>query len=255
MKKYIPLIFLLLFSTNIYSQHKKTFYIGEDYKPISFKKFTKKKAQPIYNVIIAENDTAIFKKIRFLRYFSKLNPLKKKQFFKLMHKRFKVDSLKPLLIHHIDSVPNAAKMPKESKIEILDENNKPTGKFYPNTYTFDKHENHRHLLSKNDYLKGFKKHYDTIDNNKFEYVHLYERNNGFPKKELEKLKTYHDPRNFVRKIFSDGMGVYHIIIVHPDGEFYVSNIKYSSKENLLLKRKVFDRTKKKWLRYLKKSNR
>lgn len=253
MKRTTFLLFLIM-STSIFSQEKKTFYFSEDLKTITYKEFLKKKENPIYRLTVAENDTAIFKRIKYINYFGQLSPLKKRQLSKILYNKYKIDSLKPLLIHFLDGVPNIDEMPKKTMIKTLGKNEKLSDKYVSSNHFTKNFERRIYIQSKKDYIESTTKHYHKVDNEKYEYIHLYEENKGFPTEKLEKTKTYHDKNNFIKNIFSDGITTYKLVLIHPNGEFYLSNFNHFERCNELLERKAFDKAKKKWLVYFKMSN-
>lgn len=253
------ILFYILFSSVIFkinSQHKKIIYVNEAYKITTFLKYKKKLNSKLFDIAIVENDSAIFKKLRYNQYFGKLNKLKKSQLSKLLHKRYKIDSSKVWLIHYIDSIPNIKKMPEESGVEFIDSLGRATGIFLSNKklksdYKKHPYTGHMHTQSAKDFIKGIKKEKEKIRNH-IELLHFYNFNKGFPTKKLNELKYYEDQQNLISNLFSDKLKKFPVIILHPNGEFYVAQKNNFKKERRMLKKPYFNKKKKKWLNIINK---
>ncbi|RSC94029.1 hypothetical protein [Tenacibaculum singaporense] len=258
-KKIILIILFFNFFYISFSQHKKIIYVDENYKTIDFITYSKKLDSKLFDIAIASNDTATFKKLRFSEFYGNLNSKVKNQFKKIINKRYKIDTTNIWLIHYIDTIPNIKKMPKESGIEFLDSLNNPTGIFL-NNKEFKKKKSHpfkrhKHITSSKDYINRIKQERKRV-NKKVNLIHFYNFNKGFPIKTLNSLGYYKDYNNLVSKLFNDKMKMFSVIILYPSGDFYTSKHYYGSslKEKKLLKTRYFNNQKEKWLNTINKLN-
>jgi hypothetical protein len=260
MKQTLITTFFFIITIFSYAQSKQILYVDENFNKIDFNRFQKKLDSKLFDIAIVENDTATFKKLRYAEFYGQLNSKTKKQLSLLLNKRLYIDTTKVIQVHFIDSLPNVEKLPKQSGIEFLDTQNNPTGIFLTskefrtkqNTYPYTKH---KHILSKRDYINSIEKEYKSVRKN-VELVHLFNENKGIP---LDKLSTYNyheDPNSLISKLFSDKMKMFKSILIHPNGEFYVSRYSHGSflKERKLTKKSIYDKQKKKWLKKLKKTS-
>lgn len=259
--KRIIILFLILSSYQLLSQSKKVIYVNENYKKISKKEYQKKLKSKLFDIATTVKDTVILKKLRFSEFYGQLEETKRKQIFKLFHKRFHLDTTKVWVIHYIDSVPDKKKMPLKSGLEFIDSKGKLTGIFltqneFKNSYGKYPYKRHRHRTSYSDYIKGLKTENNKYKNSKgIELIHLYKTNKGFPNEELKKHNYYKDKLSFFKKFFTDGLKLYTSVLIYPDGNFYASKFHYHNAnfEKKLAKEKIYNRKKNKWLKKLKKS--
>ena len=251
------LLFLALLSyLNSFSQHKKIIYADEYFNTISFTNYQKKLSSNLFDIAEIENDTAIIKKLRYASYYGKLKAVTNRQLSKILNKRFNIDTTKTLLIHYINSVPDIKKMPKESGIEFLDSLNNNTGIFLTESkfktdlkkYSYNKH---KHVLSKDDFFKKIKSERKKFSK-KIELIHFYKTNNGFPVKKLSPYNYFKDDNNLISRLFSDKTKMYKVILIHPNGEFYVSKFSHGSflREKKLTKKSFYKKEKKIWKKKL-----
>lgn len=201
----------------------------------------------------------MLKKLRYVEFYGKLESTTKNQLFKLLNKRFNIDTSIVWLIHYIDSIPNIDNMPKESGIEFIDSSNKPTGIFltdkeYKSNYKKYPYRKHKHIFSTNDYLKNISSEKKKVKKN-VEFIHFYNYNAGFPEKKLTDLSYFKDPNSLISNLFNDRMKLFKVILIHPNGEFYVSKYKqgHFTKGNKLAKKSFYNRQKKKWLKRINKA--
>ncbi|WP_298778025.1 hypothetical protein [uncultured Polaribacter sp.] len=258
MKK-VLFILIILFGNNLVSQNKKIIYVDENYKKVGFLKFKKKESSMLFDLIIAENDTVIIKKLRYKEFFGKLDHITKKQLSLIFNSKYNIDTTKTWLIHNVDSVPDIKRMPKKSGIEFLDSLQNPTGIFWTKKElkTNSKempYKRHRHVSNFEDYLNKINVEKKSIKKN-IELLHFYSKNNGFPIKTLNEYDYFEDYNSLIRKLFTDGTKAYKVIILFTDGSFYASNVYNCIKlENKLTTKKYFNRKKKKWYKKINKLN-
>ena len=230
MKKiFILSVFIFHFFVS-HSQEKKTVYVDENYQIVSRKEFNKKNRSKLFYITNLDLDTAFYKKLRYKEFFGKLDFKKKHQLNKLFQSRFKIDTTKIWVIHYIDSLPNVKEMPKKSGIVFLDSIK----------------VKHKHVVSYEDYRKGISK--EKKQYNKFkdvELIHFYEFNKGYPKKDIESDHWYHDNIKMLKRIFTDGMKMYKVIILFPNGDFCLNPYGYDKVKKILKKKKYY-KEKKKW---------
>jgi len=239
MKKFFFTTLITLITFQSYSQELKRFYVDETYKEITFQKFNKKLESRLFYTVVVINDTAVVKKLRFKEFFGHLD-IKKKQLNKLFNKRFGIDSTRVWLIHYIDSLPDVTKLAKKSGVVYLGPSKK----------------RHKHVMSYLDYRKIIPR--ETRKYRKLKEVslmHFYNFNKGYLQEDIELEKWYRDPNLILKNIFTDGMKMYKIIVIHPNGKFYVRIVrKLFSEEKKFLKYKSFNRQEKKWRKKLEKYN-
>ena len=253
MKKILLFILLTLITLDGYSQSKKRIYVDENFKKINFLNFDKKIESNLYNVVGLVNDSAIFKKLQLNEIFGKLDSKKKSQLNKLFLNRYKVDSLNTWYIHYrIDELnrinkPNLkyvftdslTKEPKEKKIEYF--TRRVTSRYVqtndPDTisYFFNKLS-----IFELNRIKNPKKttllHLDDIKRDSSLTVQGI--HNHF----------YEDYNSIVKTIFNVSFSNNNLIIIHPDGSYYVSKNRSGFNRKELFKYKSFKREEKKWLK-------
>ncbi|NLP56592.1 hypothetical protein [Lutibacter sp. B1] len=251
------LFFILLFliSCNSFSQKENYKYVDENFNSISFIKFKKKIDSQLFDFTISNLDTIIYKKLRYKEFYGNLKT-KNAQLKKLFLKRNQIDTTKAWLIHVLDTLPDIKDMPKISGIELLDSLNKPTGIFISSKdfkKNFKKYfsKNHKHVLNAQDYIKRIEDEKSKIGDNS-ELIHLYNYNKGIPLDVLKRNNYFNDENFLIKKIFSDGIIKYQTIIIHPNGEFYVSMFGQFDKEMKLLNKNKFDKHKKSWFKKILK---
>lgn len=261
-KKEIVIILLFFLSGLAYSQISKTIYVDENYREINIIDFNKKLKSDLFYSIIAKNDTAIFKKLRFKEYFGKIKKNKKEQLNKFFYNKYKIDSNKVWLIYYTDSLPKLNDRFKKSNLHLIDTLTaediiirnkryrgkivKPSDSLRPYTIalkdSFRKVAVHSHLQES---WRKKEKEYKNIKN--VTLMHFYNFNKGYPKKDIISEKWLKDENHLLRNIFSDGMMQYPIIIIYPNGDFYL-NYHYK-KLKKILNHKKYLRYKHKWIGY------
>ena len=178
--------------------------------------FYHKNKTSIYNHVSIETDSVIFKRLRYNYYFGDLRKDIKSQFFKLLYQKHGIDTTKALVIHYRDTIKAMKNFPKRDSVVHEGETEKW----------------HWHLLS----YKGFKRnHFKCLKRyKKFKdanILHFYGVHLG-SSKELEEMKWLKDYGMLISKLFSDGYSNFKRIIIHPNGEFYITdyNTKISIKD-------------------------
>lgn len=224
----VAILFILTFHS--YAQHKKIIYVDEAYIPIDAEEFLRKEKSNLFLVATVKSDTAIYKKLRYKEYFGKIDTVTKSQLNKFFHARFSIDSTKTWLIHYRDTMPNPKLMPEESGI----------------VYTDSTKSRHRHVSSLKDdqaiIPKELKK-YTKFKN--LELLHFFNVTNGYPIK-TEEYEWYQDTALLLKKIFSDGMIAYTNLVIHPNGEFYVTAVGKKDRDlNRVLVYKTYKKEKEK----------
>ncbi len=268
MKKISFLIFLIFFTFQSYSQEKKRIYVDENYKEISFEKFNFKYRSELFDIINAETSTSLYRKLRFKIFFGNLNQFKKSQLNKFYYKKFRIDSTKIWLIHYTDSLPNIKFMPKKSGVFMLDSLGNNIGKVLNKKEFEDKvikrsnysikinlKSRHRHVLSYEDYDEIISKEQQEYNKvNDLLLLHFYNFNKGYPVSN-KKNQWLKDLNLIIRKTFSDGISMYKILIIHPNGDYYAGSCSSCfTDEKKLLKLKSFKKAKKKWYKRLNRFN-
>ncbi len=214
-----------VYSFNVFSQ-LDTIYADENDKIVSKQIFFQKFNSKIYHALSFKTDTVVLQKLRFSHYFGKLNSTTKNQFFKLLSKKHEIDTTKTLIIHYLDTLKSIDEFPKKTEVVYRDSLNNivklPSG---GNTLYFDKIrkiKKHKHFFNHTSFINNYKrcirkhKKYDDVAL----ILHFYGHNNGHPN-EYKKVKWYNDYGSLIKKMFTDKYKNFDLIIIHPDGEFYI----------------------------------
>jgi len=221
MKKIFLITLTLIITIRSNSQEKKHIYVDENYKEISLKEYRKKVQSKLFFAAIIENDTAIFKKVRYKEFFGNLNVNKKSQLNRLFYKRYNVDSTKVWLIQYKN---------------ILRQDTLGKAK-YKSSYS--------NTLRAIDRLK-------RTEDISLLFFYRFSKN---PPIERNNIKWYRDNNSILKNIFTDGMKAYEYIVVYPNGNFYLlshSKLFFSNKK--LLKPKAFKELEEKWRKRIEKYN-
>jgi len=289
MKKILLSTFLLFFvPLQLFPQSKRIYYSDEEYKQINYTEFSKKVDSKLYLMAIFENDTAIFKKLRFKEYFGHLSAQKKTQLNKLFYKRFQIDSSKIWLIHYIDSIPNIKKIPKEVIHHFIDSINKKENREIVLDKESIKNHDYYYLNTPlyNDSLHGFltkrimnkKELFQFLEHSQYvthRHINNYNNYRTSISKEKKKMKKYKkiillhfcstdlfnsagkidekffiDPNLILKKTFSDGMLMYNNIIIKPNGDFYLNSD--FTLPNHIFNDREYQSLEKKWLKKVQK---
>jgi len=267
MKKIFFFTLFASISFQLYSQEKERVYVDENYQKIDFQKFTKKLQSNLFYVAKVENDTALFKKLRFKQYFGNIGLKKKYQLNKLFYKRYQIDTTKTWLIHYLDSLPDIAKMPVESGVIFLDSMGNQDGKMLSETQyknslvrksgnaiylnTQINNKRHMHIISFSDYKKiipNEKRKYKKVKD--VDLLHFYNYDKGYLKNDINN-NLYKDHNLILKRTFTDGMRMYNTIILFANGDFCLNP---NGKVKKLLKPVKFKKEEKKWIKKLKNSS-
>lgn len=257
--KYLMLFFVIFIHDICVSQHKKIIYVDENYKEINFLTYKKKLQSNLFDIAKVENDTALFKKLRFIEFYGVLKPKIKSQLAKLFNKKYNIDTTKIWLIHYVDFMPNLEKMPEKSGVELLDSLYNPTGIFL-NDKEFKKRKcskaRHKHITSAKDYISQIDKESREVKNKKVSLLHFYGTNKGFPEEIIKKYNYFQDYKDLIKKLFNDKMKNFSVIILYPNREFYISNFYVGNLklEKKLVRKSYYNRKKKLWQKRLSKLN-
>lgn len=262
MKKITILILLLFNFQNIYSQYKKIIYVNEHYQPISFVEYQDKLESEIFDNAILKTDSVIYKKLRYRQYFGKIDDRKIKQLTKLLHKKYNLNPNKTWLIHYVDSIPSFSDFTDEELNKLENKNSilkdPLISKEHKNSSVKSFVGHSRCVTSPKITPKQFFyisiKEREVIDD-KIELVHFYNKNERLPVEILNHYNYYQDYNSIIRKIFSDGMQMYKLLILKPNGEFYVARRNVCSARmafKLIQKDKFYEKQKKKWQKELAK---
>ncbi|KZS39574.1 hypothetical protein AWE51_07930 [Aquimarina aggregata] len=229
-KNIVVAIIILLCTVSTKAQYKKKIYLDEFNQQIKFEAYRQKSQSKVFDQVTFNNDTVEVKKLRFRTYFGKLNTEKKEQLNKFFLARHGIDSTKVWLIHHVDTLPNPKQMPKTSKIVYLDSTKRK----------------HKHVLNLEDYEGIIAKERENLKHKKdIALLHFYTNDNQYPVQEHSN-NWYKDESTILKRIFSDGFMRYRVIIVYPNGDFFLSHY-YRCNEKELLRAKGFKKRKKQWV--------
>lgn len=184
---------------------KKVSFYDIDNTPISKKEFRRKALSEVYFYLEFEIDNHILYKLQWRYFYAKLNKTDKRQLFQLLSSKNDVDTTKTIVIHYTDTLKNKSEYPKES-LTIF---NKDSSK-------------HKHLVSYEAFLDGYKKCYDKFDSRKAyaNIYHFYNVNNGHPN-QLGKYVWKKDNHNVLKALFIKNLKNPGIIIINTKGEYFV----------------------------------
>jgi len=157
----------------------------------------------------------------------------------LCHTNYAIDSTKTWLIHYQDTLPNPKIVSKNSKIRYLNAN---------------------HISNKR--IKNLKDYHKIIPKQKSAYskcedlalLYFYDVQNDYPIK-TKSYQWHQDKGLLIKKLFNDGMKAYKTIIIHPNGDFYMTATRKTKNElkNILVVKK-YKKTKKKTIKKFDKLN-
>ncbi len=250
------IIALLLFYINNYSQHKKYIYLDANCKEINFLKFDKNLESKLFNTTFIINDSVIFKKLEYKEFFGRIDNKKKGQLNKLFHKRYRVDSTSIWYIHYSidkfrrnnkkklkyafkDSLVNESKQEeyftRKTKGHIETNNSDTIKKLFKIIKKFE-------LGKVKNPVKTTLLHFDDIKRNQSTIIQGI--HNHF----------YEDYNLIIKNIFNVKDNVYDLIIIHPDGSYYISENRSSFDRKELFKFNSFKREERKWRRKYKRYN-
>ncbi|MDY0779921.1 hypothetical protein [Tenacibaculum sp. IB213877] len=242
MKETILLILLIFLNLTSFSQKKQesTIYLNENFDKITYKKFKEKLNSHFFARTWAEKEGKKIIKLRYLDYYGKLGSLKKSQLNKLYYQKFKLDTTKVWLIHYIDTLP---KVNPNGSIKLTKHNKRlkhlVLGRNDPDKTYSVKSKSLKKAASK-------QKKYYNIKGNHFNFLYFYNIDKGFGK--FDKTLFLKDYNQILKKSFSDGLVTFETIIIHPDGQFYMSwHPLYKKDEIKLTNYKYYEKEKIKWL--------
>ncbi len=239
MKHKILYILLCVISFNTHGQYKNIEYLDTDKQRINFEEFSKKKNLEGIKVklYVADNgNNILYKKLTFTKCFGTLNPTEKEQLNKYFYSRYQIDTTKTWLIHYVDSLPSPEKMPEKSGI----------------VYTDSTKTKHKHLYSFKDYHSSFKTEKKRFKKYKeCSLLHFYINDNDYPM-DIDNIHWCKDEHRMLKSLFFKEIDYYSTIIIHPNGEYYLSKYSHRS-EDRLLRFKIFRKEKERWdKKFLKK---
>jgi hypothetical protein len=247
------LTFILL-SFNSFSQ-KKELYYNEKYQRIEKKVFQEKLKSELFRVTSYENDTAKVSKLRYLSFFGTLDSIKNKQLHERLSKLYDLEPTEAWFMHYIPSLPTPSKMPDEDGIIHIDVKAGDSifvprkGRKRRAAKNFDqkKYSQKRHVFT----LESYQESLTTWSNkwrSKVTFFHIYGKDNGFPTNFSDEVLLLKDPKNIIRRMFNDGLVPYRVIILHPNGDFFVSGSDLWIPQSKAINYDSYLREKRKWLK-------
>lgn len=258
MKKNLLFILFTLLTLYGYSQaSKEIIYVNENFKKINFIDFQKKVESNLYHVIGVVNDSAIFKKLELKEIFGRISVKEKSQLNKLFLNRYKVDSSNIWYIHY--------------SLNLFNRNNKSKAKYVldDTLFTESKQKRKEYFTRKTSY--GYKQtnNPDTIRKffriiNKFELNRINNPVNtsllhldNMKRPPLIIIKEqqndyYQDYNLIIKNRFNVGENMNNLIIIHPDGSYYISKNRSNFSRKELFKFNSFKREERKWRRKYEK---
>lgn len=219
------MLFFVL-SLGLHAQ-KDTIYADENDFPISKEIFNKKLSAPIYYGLRFDTDTLVLQKIKLKFYIGELESNTKHQLFKLLNKRHQIDTTKVLIIHYSDTLKLPNEFPKRNYVVFKDSLDNIVKVIQGPTTFVDLNKirsvkKQEHFWSYKTFIREQKKCMKSHVKYKDEaqVLHFYNQNNGHPEK-LNELRWYKDYGLVIKKILMSIENEFDVIIIHPDGDFYV----------------------------------
>tara|TARA_R110002096_G_scaffold185324_3_gene364091 strand:+ start:3298 stop:4023 length:726 start_codon:yes stop_codon:yes gene_type:complete len=199
------LVLFFCFSLLFINAQSDTLYVDENNQDISKTIYLKKSKSGLYDGQRFSTDTIVLEKLRLRNCFGELEPRVKSQLFKLLHSRNHIDTTKTLLIHYGDTL---------RKPSYYIKNNKERKYMY--SFAHEHYNTHKgfvlaHKICKNRYRK-FKKIAQVL--------HFYNINNGHPE-QYKGHVWYKDYSSLLKKLFLSGYLHSRVIIIRPNGEFFL----------------------------------
>lgn len=281
MIRFFLLVFILQTAVATNAQSMIPSYKDEKDISIEFKVYNKKIESGLFYPIVQIKNDSLIKLVRLKEYFGQLD----QKTYQIIRNRItqvvEVDPLKTLLIHYIDSLPNVSYMPKVSgfykvypdgrrfisglnskRYRHFSEDSVPISLMknlnYINFKELVKRKNFRKktLLNYKDYQSiTFIEQEELTKFQSIELVHFFNRNNGYPTKDILKEKLIKDDDLFLQRLFNPAFfDKYKTILIYPDGSYYKSYSRALVKrnENKLFKFKSFEKERRKWTKKYKK---
>ena len=245
------LLLAFLFSFQLFGQ-KKELYYNEKYQPIEKSVFKKKLKSELFQVTSYENDTAKVNKLRYLSFFGTLDSIKNKQLHERLSQLYSLNPNEAWFIHYIPSLPTPRKMPDEEGIMYIDVK-AGDSIFVPrrkrrSSKNIDrkKYGYSRQVFTLENYQESLLRWSDKLSS-KVTFFHVFGKDNGFPTNFSDEVLLLKDPKNIIRRMFNDGQVPYRVIILHPNGDFFVSIPDLWIRQSKVLNYKSYLKEKKKWL--------
>jgi len=210
---------------NTFSQ-SDTIYLDEEDKQVSKYVFYKKEKSSIYDGVRYSTDSLVLEALELNYVYAKMLPISQSHLFKFLSSNYKIDTTKTIIIHYTFTLKHPKDYPRTTPIYSFDT--------LSNTYKLLKNHNagnldlflgvsrHMHAQNYRAILMGYKQclRYHKKNQETTSIVHLFAKNEGFPVND-KGLKWYSDENLFVRKFFNKPKRSFNIVIIQPNGEFYV----------------------------------
>ncbi|SFD31710.1 hypothetical protein SAMN04487987_10993 [Algibacter pectinivorans] len=203
-----------------------TIYLDELDNPVSKIKFYTKEQSSIYSGTRYSSDTLVLQTLRLNYMYDKMPLISKERLFNFLSSNYKLDTTKTIVIHYTNTLKNPKDYPNRTPVYKFDSLN--------NTYKLLKYHNagnldltlgvsgHMHAQNYSAIMYGYKQciKYHRKKNEELSVLHLYAKNEGFPLEE-KGLEWYLDKNQFIKGFFKKFNTVSNIVIIQPNGEFYV----------------------------------
>lgn len=236
------------------SAQKKENYFNEKMELVSKEEFDRRFKSNLFVKAEWINGDSHNYKLRFIGFFGELDSIKNHQLRQFLSDRIDIDKNKLWQISYFDTLPNTKQMREQSAFVYVDTLNQDTIysikriSWSDKRYDLDRLKMTGYVHGFDDFTRLFtkKKKHRTRKKNSF---WLYDYNKEFPLNRIKKLNVFKDPKGIVRRLFNDGQIPYKLIILYPDGKFYVTSHDNPYRADLT-KRKIYDKVKLKWLESL-----
>lgn len=224
-----------------FSQEDTFVFLDVNSNALNYPEYQSKLKLDVFAEVVFSVDTLNFKKLIYNEFFGKIDSVKKSQLNKLMYHRYQIDSTKTWVIRYRDLLPDIATLPKSKKttyfpkddspesIEAANFLNRNKGRWIirGNNSSINKFRKANHLTNRqvvypykelHKITKMIQERYKNKPSVSF--INMFAHNEGYPLKN-EEVIWFEDPYSIFRNTFSDGIISYKLIIIYPNGDFYI----------------------------------
>lgn len=249
----LHILLLIIVNSMTVTSQKKEIYFNEKMDIINKSDFEKRFQSKLFNVTEWEDKKSKNFKLRFIEYYGKIDSVRNNQLRQILSENIDLDKNKLWQISYFDTLPNTKLMRDQSVFVYIDSLKQDTIysqkriSWSNNRYDLDKLTLKGYIHGFNDFTRLFTKK-NKHRSRKKDSFWLFNYDNKFPLHRIKKPNIFKDPRSILRRLFNDGQIPYELILLYPDGKFYVtsqdnshfkdlSNIKtYETEKSIWLER-------------------
>ncbi len=253
--------FFIFFISCIYfvSAQQDTLYFDENENRISKEFFYEKSSLSFCKGVRYSTDSLVIEEIKINYLYGELESVQRKSFFQLISSRYNMDTTKTMVIHYTQILKKKEDYPKYNAVYKYDslESKYILLKNHPR-FNLDQDlpvSKHMNANIFKEVVNGYKKceKYHENFSDDIVVIHFYGENRGFPI-EKKRLQWYPDNNHFLKNIFKIPKSSFEIIILQPNGEFYVQYRDMQHDYEDLIRPKNWDSYKREFLNEIKSLN-